>query len=153
MNSFNNTGGNIMIRMKKKNYIQERQNNFILKDEINEYIAGGGSPYLPSDRLWRGKTQSFMAKTNPEETFLLKEIMKKFQTNQDEAKGYNYKYVLQLSDLLGQKDKDFSKKRLELYNHRIEREKKKYAKTQEKFIKYQNYFEKNFIECSCNKIR
>ncbi len=140
MNSFNNTGGNIMIRMKKKNYIQERQNNFILKDEINEYIAGGGSPYLPSDRLWRGKTQSFMAKTNPEETFLLKEIMKKFQTNQDEAKGYNYKYVLQLSDLLGQKDKDFSKKRLELYNHRIEREKKKYAKTHEKFIKYQTAY-------------
>ena len=65
MNSFNNTGQNIIKKKKKKNYIQERQNNFILKDEINEYIAGGGSPYLPSDRLWRGKTQSFMAKTNP----------------------------------------------------------------------------------------
>jgi hypothetical protein len=38
---------------------------------------------------------------------------------------------------LGQKDKNFSKKRLELYNLRVEREKRQYAKNNEKFIKYQ----------------
>ena len=34
-------------------------------------------------------------------------------------KGFGSKYLLQLSDLLGQKDKNFTKKRLELYSKRI----------------------------------
>ena len=83
--------------------------------------------------------------------------MKKYQTNQDELNGYNYKYVLELSDLLGQKDKGFSKKRLELYNNRIENDKKQYSKTNKKLSKntpiqtiksnveyYSNYLNKKF---------
>ena len=129
----------MMIKMRKKNYIQERKNNYALDEEINN-IAIGGNMNARFDKLWRGKTFSFIAKTNQEKNFYLKEVMKKFQTNQDELKGYNYKYVLELSDLLGAKDKDFSKKRLELYNHRLEIEKKKYSKTHGKFIKYQTAY-------------
>ena len=124
----------MMIKMRKKNYIQERKNNYALDEEINNIAVGGGMN-TGFDGLWRGKTESFAGESNPEKNFYLKEVMKKFQTNQDELKGYNYKYVLQLSDLLGQKDKDFSKKRLELYNNRIQREKKYYSKTNEKIIK------------------
>ena len=128
MYSFNKTGENMMLKMKKKNYLQERKNNLNLDEEINNIITGGAfNPQV--ERLWRGKTESFKSKTNQEKNFYIKEVMKKFQTNQDEWKGYNYKYILELSDLLGGKDKDFSKKRLELYNHRIEREKKKYSKS------------------------
>ena len=135
----NNTGENIMLKMRKKNYIQERKNNFYLDEEFNN-IAAGGAFTSQVEKLWRGKTESFKAKTNPEQNFYIKEVMKKFQTNQDELKGYNYKYILELSDLLGGKDKDFSKKRLKLYNHRVEREKKQYSKTHEKFIKYQTVY-------------
>ena len=139
MYSFNKTGENMMLKMKKKNYVQERKNNLNLDEEINNIITGGAfNPQV--ERLWRGKTESFKYKTNQEKNFYIKEVMKKFQTNQDEWKGYNYKYILELSDLLGGKDKDFSKKRLELYNHRIEREKKKYSKSHKKFIKYQTVY-------------
>ena len=134
-----NKGENMMIKMRKKNYIQERKNNYALDEEINNIAVGGGTN-TGFDRLWRGKTESFAGKSNPEKNFYLKEVMKKFQTNQDELKGYNYKYVLELSDLLGAKDKDFSKKRLELYNHRLEKEKKYYSKTHGKFIKYQTAY-------------
>jgi len=139
MYSQNSAGENIMIKMRKKNYIQERKSNFYMDEEINN-IASRGGMNEKFDKLWRGKTESFMAKTSQEKYFYLKEVMKKFQTNQDELKGYNYKYVLELSDLLGGKDKDFSKKRLKLYNHRIEKEKKKYSKTHGKFIKYQTAY-------------
>ena len=139
MTSVNGLGENMMLKMKKKNYIQERKSNFYMDDEIASKRSGGA--VIPIvEELWRGKTQSFMAKTRPEENFYLKEVMKKYQTNQDELKGYNYKYVLELSDLLGQKDKNFSKKRLELYNLRVEQEKRQYSKNNEKFIKYQTTY-------------
>lgn len=139
--TMNNIVGNDgMIKMRKKNYIKERQSNMLLDEEIIGFKTGGVFFSPTSERLWRGKTQSLINKSKPEENFYIKEVMKKFQTNQDELIGYNYKYVLQLSDLLGQKDKDFSKKRLELYNNRIQREKKHYSKTNEKFIKYQTAY-------------
>ena len=139
MTSVNGLGENMMLKMKKKNYIQERKSNFYMDNEIASMRSGGA--VIPIvEELWRGKTQSFMAKTRPEENFYLKEVMKKYQTNQDELKGYNYKYVLELSDLLGQKDKNFSKKRLELYNLRVEQEKRQYSKNNEKFIKYQTTY-------------
>ena len=134
-----NIGQNIMLKIRKKDYIQEKKSKFNLQEEINRFKTGSGTMPIV-DELWRGKTKSFLAKTQPEENFYLKEVMKKYQTNQDELKGYNYKYVLELSDLLGQRDKNFSKKRLELYNLRIEKEKKIYSKTNEKFIKYQTAY-------------
>ena len=130
---------NVMLKIKKKNYIQERKNKFYMDEEIKDMKTGVSA--IPTvEQLWRGKTKAFLAKTQPEENFYLKEVLKKYQTNQDELKGYNYKYVLELSDLLGQKDKNFSKKRLELYNLRIEKEKKQYAKTNGKFIEYQTTY-------------
>ncbi len=137
----NNALENVMLKIIKKDYIQERKNNFHFDEEISGgFNSGGNGINLTSEKLWRGKTKSFLAKTRPEENFYIKEVMKKYQTNQDELNGYNYKYVLELSDLLGQKDKDFSKKRLKLYNNRIENEKKQYSKTNKKFIKYQTAY-------------
>ena len=104
-----------MLKMRKKNYIQERKSKFYLDNEINSIKTGGIITPI-REELWRAKPKYFLAKTQPEENFYIKEVMKKYQTNQDELKGYNYKYVLELSDLLGQRDKNFSKKRLELYN-------------------------------------
>ena len=133
------SGEKIMLKMRKKNYIQERKSKFYLDEEINGMKTSGKVIPLV-ERLWRAKPKCYLAKTQPEENFYIKEVMKKYQTNQDELKGFNYKYILELSDLLGQKDKNFPKKRLELYNLRIEREKKQYSKTNEKFIKYQTAY-------------
>ena len=139
MNYMNNARKNLKLKIRKKDYIQERKiDNMYLEEDLNGIKYGGH--YDIGEKLWRGKTRSFIGKTNQEKNFYIKEVMKKYQTNQDELKGYNYKYILELADLLGQKDKDFSKKRLQLYNHRIEREKKQYSKTHEKFIKYQTYY-------------
>ena len=104
-----------MIKIKKRNYISEKKENF----NMNNIIKKGGFINDKLEQIWRGRAKQLYQKSNQEEKYMLNEILKKYKSNQDELKGYNYKYVLELSDLLGQRDKNFSKKRLELYKNRI----------------------------------
>ena len=109
-----------MIRIKKRNYLSEKKESF----NINNEIKVGGFLNDKIEEIWRGKKKPLFPKSNQEEKYMLNEILKKYQSNQDELRGYSSKYVLELSELLGQKDKYFSKKRLELYNNRINNMKK-----------------------------
>ena len=104
-----------MIKIKKRNYISEKKENF----NMNNIIKKGGFINDKLDQVWRGRAKPLYQKSNQEEKYMINDILKKYKSNQDELKGYNYKYVLELSDLLGQRDKNFSKKRLELYKNRI----------------------------------
>ncbi len=109
-----------MIKYKKRNYLSEKKEVL----NINKEFGQGGFIKDSSEEIWRGRKKKLYPKSNQEEKYMLNEILKKYQSNQDERKGYNYKYVLELSNLLGQKDKYFSKKRLELYKNRINNRKK-----------------------------
>ena len=50
--------------------------------------------------------------------YQLKQILKGYQNSKDELKGYNSKYINQLTDLLYKKDKNFTKKRSRCYHKR-----------------------------------
>ena len=115
MISKNKANSKGMIKIKKRNYISEKKENF----NMNNIIKKGGFINDKLDQVWRGRAKPLYQKSNQEEKYMINDILKKYKSNQDELKGYNYKYVLELSDLLGQKDKNFSKKRLELYKNRI----------------------------------
>ena len=45
--------------------------------------------------------------------------MKNLLSNKDQIKGFSSKYITKLTDLLSKKNKNYTKKRLELYNQRI----------------------------------
>ena len=101
---------------------------------MNNEIKRGRFMNEKTEEIWRGKAKKLYQKSNQEEKFMINEILKKYQSNKDELKGYDYKYVLELSDLLGSKDKNFSKKRLELYHNRIKRLKNNHICRTEKDI-------------------
>ena len=105
-----------MIKIKRKNYIKERA-----KENLDYLIKSCG--YFLSFRnedKWRGKNTDTQNKylNSTEDRYQLKQILKRYQKCKDEQKGYSSKYLLRLTDLLDKKDKDFSKKRLELYFNR-----------------------------------
>ena len=119
-----------MIKIRKRNYLSEKKEKIYMDKEIKSGIIMTDK----IDDLWRGKNNPAYQNSYPEEKYMLNQIMKKYQSNKDERSGYNYKYVLELTNLLGGKDKDFSKKRLELYNNRIEVTKKQYNNKNEKYL-------------------
>jgi hypothetical protein len=129
-----------MIKIKRRDYLSEKKETFYMNNEIkcgtfmNEKI----------DEIWRGKSKPIFSKPYPEKKYMINEILKKYQSSQDERKGYDYKYVLELTDLLGQKDKNFSKKRLELYNKRINNKKKIFINNTEKNLIQANKTANNF---------
>ena len=104
-----------MIKIKRKNYIKEKAQEKI-ESNINHQLAGFSS--FSNEDKWRGKS-NHNCLTTTEKNYEINEIIRKYQSNKDEIKGYSSRYLLQLSDLLGQKDKNFIKKRFELYNKRI----------------------------------
>ena len=120
MFSTNNDDKKGMIKVKKKNYLHEKEEALYMNNEIK----AGGFINDKVDEIWRGKSKHLFIKSNQEEKYMINDLLKKYKSSQDERKGYDYKYVLELSNLLGQKDKDFSKKRLELYNNRINNKRK-----------------------------
>jgi hypothetical protein len=119
-----------MIKIKKRNYLSEKKEKLHMDKEIKTGI-------IMTDKIediWRGKNYPGYPNSYPEERYMLNQIMKKYQSNKDERSGYNYKYILELTNLLGGKDKDFSKKRLELYNNRVQITKKQYNDKNEKYL-------------------
>ena len=110
-----------MIKIKRKNYIEERakerKNND--KNEIVNQIKSSG--VFLNDRYentWKLRNERNNINLT-EDNFQIRQIIRRYHTNQDEIKGFNSKYLIQLTDLLGKKDKNFPKKRMQLYNKRI----------------------------------
>ena len=107
-----------MIRIKRKNYIEERTKESL--NNINNQLKGSGG--FLNDRheeKWRGKNNNQNSINLTEDHYQLKQILKGYQNSKNELKGYNSKYINQLTDLLYKRDKNFTKKRFELYSNRI----------------------------------
>ena len=109
-----------MIKIKRKNYIEEKAKDILNNNNIDEQIKSSGvflnDRYEKKWRVQRNKKNFF----NPiEDKFEVKQIIKRYQTSKDEFKGYNSKYLHQLTDLLDKKNKNFAQKRFQLYNKRI----------------------------------
>ena len=115
-----------MIKMRKTNYMSEKEEALNMKENIK---AGTGIMSEKIEELCRGYRNPFQKSSYQEEKYMINEILKKYKYSQDEKKGYSSKYVLELSNLLGSKNKNFPKERLELYNNRIN-------KKSDTFIKY-----------------
>ena len=145
MLSQNNDKNKGMIKVKKRNYLHEKEEALYMNNEIK----AGGFINDKFEEIWRGKAKYLFAKSDQEEKYMIKDILKKYQFSQDERKGYDYKYVLELTNLLGQKDKDFSKKRLELYNNRINNKRKTYINNTENNI-LKKYKTPNIIRKNTN---
>ena len=108
-----------MIKIKRKNYIKEKAQEKLDRN-ISDQI--GSFHHTLYDEKYGGRwgvKKKINHITLAEDNYQINEILKKFQRNKNEIKGFSSKYLLQLSDLLGQKDKNFTKKRLELYHKRI----------------------------------
>jgi len=112
----NRYGSNPMIKIRKRNYLFEKNQKINIDNEIK---SGGIENKRKIDEIWRGRTKELHDNPQSEQKYQLNQIIKKYQSNKDERKGYDYKYILELTDLLAKKDSDFTKKRLELYNRRI----------------------------------
>ena len=108
-----------MIKIRRKNYIKEKAKEKY-ESNINYQIRVAGG--ISNDRYenkWRGKPNKINYLSLTEKNYQLNEIVKQFKSSKDELQGFSSKYLRQLSDLLGQKDKYVFKKRLELYEKRI----------------------------------
>jgi hypothetical protein len=112
----NRYGSNPMIKIRKKNYLFEKNQKINIDNELK---TGGIRSKKNIDEIWRGRTKELYDDPQSEQNYQLNQIIKKYKSNKDELKGYDYKYILELTDLLAKKDNNFTKKRLELYNRRI----------------------------------
>ena len=112
----NRYGSNPMIKIRRKNYLFEKNQKINIDNEIK---VGGMGSTKKNDEIWRVRAKELKDDPETEQKYQLNQIVKKYNSNKDELKGYDYKYILELTDLLAKKDNNFSKKRLELYNRRI----------------------------------
>ena len=117
-----------MMKNIKKNFLSEKKDTFCM----NKNIQSGTFVNDKIEEKWRGRIKRRYTNNSTEEKFMINEILKKYKISQYEKKGFNFKYILELSDLLGQKDKEFSRKRLKLYNNRINIRKKTVLNNTEK---------------------
>lgn len=108
-----------MIKIKRKNYLEERAQERYENNINNQFRNSGAFSNAKSDNKWRGKDNQNSCLNSAEDNYQLKQILKGYQKSQDELNGYNSKYINQLTDLLYKKDKNFTRKRLELYTNRI----------------------------------
>jgi hypothetical protein len=108
-----------MIKIKRKNYLEERAQERYENNINNQFKNSGAFSNDKSDNKWRGKDNQNSCLNSAEDNYQLKQILKGYQKSQDELNGYNSKYINQLTDLLSRKDKNFTRKRLELYINRI----------------------------------
>ena len=108
-----------MIKIKRKNYLEERAQERYENNINNQFKNPGALSNDKSDNKWRGKDNQNICLNSAEDNYQLRQILKGYQKSQDELNGFNSKYINQLTDLLYRKDKNFTRKRLELYTNRI----------------------------------
>ena len=107
-----------MIKIRKKNYLKEKAREKLEKNINNQIFSSIALSTERFENRWRGKNK-YKIISLTEDNYQIKEIIKHYKSSRDEINGFSSKYLLQLSDLLGHKNKYFSKKRLELYDKRI----------------------------------
>ena len=120
------------IRYKKENFKA-------LKEEIkniNKFInAGGGSSVVLLNKnnqyVYRVQNRdSYYSKPSPEQNYIFNQILKHYELNTNQiAQGFNGRYFNELSELLSLRQirtNDYTKKRIELFNSRINRYHKSY---------------------------
>jgi len=112
---------NTMIRTIKRNYLFEKKQKINIYDEIK---SGRVLNRIKIDEIWRGRTNELNPTLNSEKKYQFNQIIKNYKSDKNELKGFDYKYILELSDLLSKKDNNFYKKRLELYRNRVKGNKK-----------------------------
>ena len=134
---------NPLIKIRKKNYLFEKNQKINIDNEIK---SGGIRSKKEIDEIWRGRTKELYDDPQIEQQYQLNQIIKKYRSNKDEQKGYDYKYIHELTDLLAKKDSYFTKKRLELYNRRINSKKNlnklEIDKSLSELYRTTNYFNK-----------
>ena len=108
-----------MIRTIKRNYLFEKKQKINIYDEIK---SGRVMNRIKIDEIWRGRKNE--STPNSEKKHQFNQIIKNYKADKNELKGFDYKYILELSDLLAKKDNNFYKKRLELYRSRVKGKKK-----------------------------
>ena len=117
----------------------KRENFKALKDEmqnINKFInAGGGSSAVllneNSQYVYRVQNRdAYYSRPSPERNYIFNQILKHYELNTNQtAQGFNGRYFNELSELLSLKyihTNDYTKKRIELFNSRINRYHKSY---------------------------
>lgn len=114
----NKFGSNTMIRTIKRNYLFKKKQKNNIYNEIKSWRVLNR---IKIDEIWRGRTNELNPILNSEKKYQFNQII-----NKNELKGFDYKYILELSDLLAKKDNNFYKKRLELYRSRVKSNKKNY---------------------------
>ena len=108
-----------MIKIKRKDYIQEKALGR-LDSDINGHICTSKSISLERfEDKWRGRKKQKNYLTLTEDNYQINQILKNLQSSKDQINGFSAKYISKLTDLLCRKDKNFTRKRLELYNERI----------------------------------
>lgn len=105
-----------MIKIQKRNYLFEKKEKININNEIK---SGGMGSRKKINEIWRGRAKEIHDDPQTEHKYQLNQIVKNYQSNKDERKGYDYRYILELTHLLARRDSNFTKKRLELYNRRI----------------------------------
>ena len=110
-----------MIRTIKRNYLFEKKQKINIYDEIK---SGRIMNRIKIDEIWRGRTNESNPTLNSEKKYQFNQIIKNYKNDKKELKGFDSKYILELSDLLAKKDNNFYKKRLELYRSKVKFKKK-----------------------------
>ena len=123
-------GLEIIKKTQKNKYLNEKIQN--IKTEKD--ILTGSIAFDKIDELWKARYKPEKLKSTSEQKYSINEILRKYVITQEEKKGYNSKYVQELTDLLGNKDKNFPKKRITLYNNRISKLNKLPNNNSEKYI-------------------
>ena len=120
--------------------IKYKKENFkALKDEIkniNYSINKGGVSsivLLNENNQYVCRIQNrdaYYSKSSPETNYIFNQILKQYELNKDQtAQGFNEKYIKELTELLSLRHihtKDYTKKRIELFNSRINKYHKSY---------------------------
>ena len=112
---------NTMIRTIKKNYLLEKKQKMNIYNEIK---SGRVMNRIKIDEIWRAKAKDKNPTLSSEKKYQFNQIIKYYRADKNEIKGFDSKYILELTDLLSKKDNNFYKKRLELYRSRIKDKKR-----------------------------
>ena len=121
------------LKYKHENFKALKDEIDNIKYHVNQALSGGGGSVLINDKskyISRLHKESYLYKPTAEQKYLLNEILKHYELNMNQnAQGYNNKYLNKLTELLSKKNMpthDYTQKRIQLFNLRINENHKSY---------------------------
>ena len=121
------------LKYKHENFKALKDEIDNIKYHVNQALSGGGGSVLINDKskyISRLHKESYLYKPTAEQKYLLNEILKHYELNMNQnAQGYNNKYLNKLTELLSKKNiptHDYTQKRIQLFNLRINENHKSY---------------------------